>query len=913
MSKYSAIKNATNAYIHSNGRQEITGNILNSVLVATIDSLGKFFQFGGLATPDTDPGSDLDQNVAYLAGTEGTYTHLGNVSLENGEIAVIKFDGDWAKETICTFPQKVSDLANDAGYITNAVSDLLNYYTKADSYTRAQVDALIASVKQFQFRVVASLPAASADTMYIIYLVPSELPGDDDVKDEYITIEENGTYYWEQIGRTTVDLSDYPTNEAMEQAIDDALSAYISSIYASVDNNVGIPSVDVNYSGGTLIMSFHNIKGVQGEQGVPGPAGLNAVTASVDNESGIPFVESELVGQTLILKFHNLKGLQGNSGFSGAAEDLELVNNLTQGGVRAGLTAEMGTVLNNLFTLLKGMVGYGVQSLDDLTVSWVQGTIDWDLGTNTSSTVSLRSAFITIGADHILRVSCDTGYFIKGVFAYNTASLSDYSGVLYRGNASGTMDTSKTYIEMPSNGKVLRVVVGRVDGATINVSEGSNITIQDYYEGLGDKTIVEHITSINGEIATLNSIPVGSIDIIPTVADTYVDSTGGLVGMTPTYVSTTLINVEEGDKFTYIGFAGSLALACAGYNTGGTFVQSLLGPGNYDNNQQEITIPSGINKVRFCGRIDTHPLDIKKISGTTKTAREAIIDLDQEASKINYLQGKKLYVIGDSIAYGSVADGIAPDHPFPSLVASSLKMLLTNYGIGGSTIAAETDDGGMYASLADLQAATKETGKYYTVLTGNQTYEVYYWNGSTLSASSRKLRNPISRRFDFMGNDADIVIVEAGTNDFQYNWTDIGTMSDMDVHTLYGALHTLCSGLLSKYMGKVIVFMTPIKRAQTVLDEGADTEAHKGGSYGSVDSQNLFGLTLGGYADIIKEVCRYYSIPVIDMYSNSLLNPSLASQSSLFDSWKTHPYQEGHDMMARYIVGQLKAIVGYSE
>ena len=45
MSQYQAIKAATNAYIKTNGRQEITGAILNAVMIATIDSLGKFYQF----------------------------------------------------------------------------------------------------------------------------------------------------------------------------------------------------------------------------------------------------------------------------------------------------------------------------------------------------------------------------------------------------------------------------------------------------------------------------------------------------------------------------------------------------------------------------------------------------------------------------------------------------------------------------------------------------------------------------------------------------------------------------------------------------------------------------------------------------------------------------------------------------
>ena len=116
MSKYEAIKAATNAYIKTNGRQEITGAILNAVMIATIDSLGRFYQFVGVATPDTDPGT-IDQNIAYLAGTPGTYTHLGGITIDAGELAVIKFDGEWHKEAVATIPAKVSQLENDLGFI----------------------------------------------------------------------------------------------------------------------------------------------------------------------------------------------------------------------------------------------------------------------------------------------------------------------------------------------------------------------------------------------------------------------------------------------------------------------------------------------------------------------------------------------------------------------------------------------------------------------------------------------------------------------------------------------------------------------------------------------------------------------------------------------------------------------------
>ena len=229
MSEYQAIKAATNAYIKTNGRQEITGNILNAVMIATIDSLGRFYQFAGRAIPSTNPG-DLDQNVAYIAGTPGEYTHLGGYAISPGEVAVFKYNGSWTMDVIVTIPARVSDLANDVGFITNAVSDLVNYYTRDD------VDHLVsASVRQSYVvawdgastPVVSQIPAgvvvtyggtpytgtlpASENTLGKIYLVNNG--GGNDM---YATSGE-GAYSWFFVGTTNIDLTGYATSAQVDK------------------------------------------------------------------------------------------------------------------------------------------------------------------------------------------------------------------------------------------------------------------------------------------------------------------------------------------------------------------------------------------------------------------------------------------------------------------------------------------------------------------------------------------------------------------------------------------------------------------------------------------------------------------------------------------------------------------------
>ena len=122
-----------------------------------------------------------------------------------------------------------------ANFITASVNNLVNYYLKSETYTQAEVNALIAAVHQFTYQSVTTLPTASADTMNKIYLVPSTNPQTKNVKDEYITIattdQGTTTYSWEQIGTTTVDLSGYSTTEQMNAAIANAIATALSNYY----------------------------------------------------------------------------------------------------------------------------------------------------------------------------------------------------------------------------------------------------------------------------------------------------------------------------------------------------------------------------------------------------------------------------------------------------------------------------------------------------------------------------------------------------------------------------------------------------------------------------------------------------------------------------------------------------------
>ena len=97
MSNYNSLKTTIDANIKQNGNQEITGQILNSVLNQMVNILGTGYQFAGVATTATNPGTP-DAKVFYIANGKGTYTNFGSLEVTEDEVVVLYWDTAWHKE-----------------------------------------------------------------------------------------------------------------------------------------------------------------------------------------------------------------------------------------------------------------------------------------------------------------------------------------------------------------------------------------------------------------------------------------------------------------------------------------------------------------------------------------------------------------------------------------------------------------------------------------------------------------------------------------------------------------------------------------------------------------------------------------------------------------------------------------------
>lgn len=209
------------------------------------------------------------------------------------------------------------------------------------------------------------------------------------------------------------------------------------------------------------------------------------------------------------------------------------------------------------------------------------------------------------------------------------------------------------------------------------------------------------------------------------------------------------------------------------------------------------------------------------------------------------LKGKKINFLGDSITEG-VGTACREEIYLNLLKETEGLAEARNYGISGTRLA--------------VQNGPEDWGPAYSV------------------------------RYTEMADDADIVVVFGGTNDFGHGNAPIGQFSDRVNTTYYGACHVLMQGLIEKYPAAAIVFMTPLHRL-------SEDEPSMGN-----------GLPLKRYVEIIKEVAAYYSIPVLDLFAMGGIQPRVPVQQERYCPDGLHPNGEGHKLIASRLAGFLKAL-----
>ncbi|MDD3224542.1 MAG: SGNH/GDSL hydrolase family protein [Clostridium sp.] len=172
----------------------------------------------------------------------------------------------------------------------------------------------------------------------------------------------------------------------------------------------------------------------------------------------------------------------------------------------------------------------------------------------------------------------------------------------------------------------------------------------------------------------------------------------------------------------------------------------------------------------------------------------------------------------------------------------------------------------------------------------------YGIKGSRIAITSDR-DDSFVERYKTMDNNADIITFLGGVNDFQHD-VPLGDLKSFNSQCFYGALNTIISGLFEKYPDKIIIFMTPMK----------NNFVHPVKKYPNSYTFNKVNLKQIDYVIAMKEVCDYYSIPVLDLYRESGISPFNERQARLYMPDKLHYSEAGYLRLAKKIAGYLSAI-----
>lgn len=181
--------------------------------------------------------------------------------------------------------------------------------------------------------------------------------------------------------------------------------------------------------------------------------------------------------------------------------------------------------------------------------------------------------------------------------------------------------------------------------------------------------------------------------------------------------------------------------------------------------------------------------------------------------------------------------------------------------------------------------ATKPYHQVLRVNAGLKEARNYGKGGTKIARLPVITDNPFDQDFNLraldMDKNADAVVVFGGTNDYGHGTIPLGTFDSRDVHDFYGGMHTLCQYLIKEYVGKPIIFMTPIHRLTETKNPDFEVSA-----------------PLYSFVKAIREVCEFYSIPVLDMYKESGMHGNMWVWCEKYMPDGLHPNDLGHEIMA---------------
>lgn len=316
-------------------------------------------------------------------------------------------------------------------------------------------------------------------------------------------------------------------------------------------------------------------------------------------------------------------------------------------------------------------------------------------------------------------------------------------------------------------------------------------------------------------------------------------------GLAPTTVQTSSaynlyqnIPVVAGEILNYREFGTGKGMRFAiFYDDDGNFI-SDQDYGTTGFQQGELNVPEGAFKVSITvfegdsNHVLSRNNEIVEGQSNYQLKKSHGVLIGNDANT-NPLSTKRLLGFGDSINQGGGNVINGKGHSHIEMIAEDNNMSFTNYSVGGATVAPR--DGYDNQIIKQINQA----------ITANDNADFIVFNGLTNDASA----TPIDR------------IGEMTTG-----YTDA-----LDLNTFAGSFEEICRSLKLNWLGAKIIYV----RVHNMSSRG--------------NQQVLYG-------EMAVKICKKYSIPIVDMYSEGGLNTQMIEMTNLYtnNADSTHPNDLGY-------------------
>ena len=585
---------------------------------------------------------------------------------------------------------------------------------------------------------------------------------------------------------------------------------------------------------------------------------LDDVSAEVDNSTGTPSVTTSMNDGELHFAFHGLKGETGATGPTGptGAQGPAAVFDPNTGNILATLEQTTGTKTANAMS--QKAVTDAIQ--EPIQITYPIGTakkyVKKDDGTLGSGDNYVVSKYIKLLGGEA-KISCDNVYV--GASNSSIASIAFFSAANTDSFISSVIGSSAA---VPEGATHFRMTAQKTQ--TEFVVKHYAVAKQVLFDRLPTEGQIEKIeNSVFSPITTQHK---------EVASHGYINSSGVFTS-SGSWRSSGYIQLkgesEIGSDNAYTTTSSSSVVSrMAFYDADKVFISAI----SATNRDEKVSVPSTAKFVRMTAQPDINgyinQFNLTRYGTEKQDIYDKINNIENIVSmETTGLEGKTVAFIGDSITKG--AYGVTAGRGYVNLFGQIAGCNVVNLGENSA---------------------------------------VFVSNPSGSNESHPRL---INKATSANLSNADMVVIFAGTNDFSYDAKPIGNhfaiesitpntrigsqkrIPPTDTDTFSGAVHEMILAVREIIGDKPMLIMTPINRGRTSATTYNPNSAEC----------NINGDFLSDFVDALKDIGRFYSIPVFEVGAVFNADPTKKTgtgQSPYFYDC-LHPNDAGHERLAKLL------------